>query len=355
MRRRVAGLAIALVSLVSVPAAAAAPAPIEVDLVGLQRGSIVEGTVSFTASASSPAGVKALELFIGDHLVASVTPDGVRQKLEIPHEWITPLIEGSSELAPNGEYAVRATAVANGGSEATSTVKVIVDNEAAAPSGLQTAVTPSGVLLSWDANAEPDLLGYIVERGEGSSFVALAETSERSFLDGVRVGRYSYRVIAVRHSSARSGGRQSLPSQIATVTVAAASKPTQLSGPVDPAGGSIAGGAPAPALRAGESFGPTGLPPGVALPGATGLPAAPEPPTVWGSYEAELPFELPDGGIPLSAQRTEAVGSRWSPVPADGMRWIAAGMLLLAIAALFRLLALRLDVIAGPREIKLKL
>jgi hypothetical protein len=330
------------ITVLALPASAAPGDAVEVELKGIQRGAVVEGTMELSARASSPAGIKKIELAIGGRVVETVNPSGVKQQVDLPYSWVTSMKAGSSEPSPNGEYDIVATATANGGAGAVATTRVIVDNPAATPTGLVAGVTGRGVALSWDANPEPDLVGYQVERSVDGDFEILGETAEPSALDAVGPGTYSYRVTAIRSSAARSSGRPSAPSEPILVSIqGAAGSP----GDNPPGKGTFT---PTRGFKLEEgAIAPRGLPSTAGLPGAVGLPALPAPAPKWGTYEAELPYEIPEGGISLSAQRAGS-GRDWTLLPSDGLRWVAAGALLLALASLLRLFAQRLDLIAGP-------
>lgn len=339
-------------------AAVAAPAgTIRVRLDGLQRGAIIEGAVSFTSTASSPAGIKKLEVMIDDLLVAETAPSNFKQEVQVPYDWSTMFKRDSAEAAPNGEYEVKIIATANGGADEQLITRVVVDNTPAAPTGLVATAGTEEVQLTWQPNTEPDLLGYQIERLVAGEFVVVGETTETTFIDPVEPGEHQYRVIAVRNSVARSTGRPSLPSPEVTVGVAAPTtdekgNPQFGVDPTGTTGSSAKGGFDV----AGGSFAPRGLPSGAALPGSVGLPDVPamagEAETPWGTYEEELPYELPEGGIPLSASQRD-LGQTWTLLPSDGLRWVALGALMLAIAALLRLVARRLEALAGPPELKL--
>lgn len=354
-------LLIALLLLVAAPSAAlAAPGDaVELELAGIQRGSVVEGTVSFKAMASSAAGIKKVELWVEDTMVGSIEPSGIKQRVELPYEWVTNFYEGSSELAANGNYEIKARAVANGGADKTTTATVIVDNAPAIPSNVQATPVDDGVSLAWSPNPEPDILGYQIERGDGTTFEIVGETAETWFDDLAAPGDYVYRIVAVRNSTARTTGRPSAPSEplaVSVVAPAAAGSGSSKGG--THALGSVGGRKEAPrGFKVRESsFAPRGLPSGIALPGSVGLPDLPEADAVeWGTYEERLPYELPDGGVQLSATMpTDDDGfMSWSVVPPDGLRWVAGGLLLLAMAALLRLIAKRIDMITEPAELKL--
>ena len=73
----------------------------------------------------------------------------------------------------------------------------------AAPKGLSVVAGPGSINLSWDANQEPDLAGYIVLRGEapGDTLLPLtpAAITATNFEDkSARPGvRYAYAIVAI--------------------------------------------------------------------------------------------------------------------------------------------------------------
>ena len=90
----------------------------------------------------------------------------------------------------------------------------------AAPAGLQIVAGPDGVSLSWNANTEPDLGGYLVLRGEATGDTLqpltkepVAETSYRdtTVTSGVR---YVYAVVAVDKSEPRNTSAQSARQEV---------------------------------------------------------------------------------------------------------------------------------------------
>lgn len=347
-------LLVAFFLIASYPASAfAAPGEaVQVKLGGVQRGAVIEGTAGLTAEATSAAGIKRIEIKVGDQVVESAEPSGVKQQVDLSYAWVTTLQIASSDLALNGEYTVTARAVANGGADSVTTATVIVDNPAATPAGVTAISTDEGVQVAWEPNPEPDLLGYQIERNDGTGFAIIGETTETSVIDPVGYGTYAYRVTAIRSSAARSSGRPSSPSAEAAITIEEAAAKGS-AGRSDEAG--TFGG-----LEANRGFkvadgaiAPRGLPSGVRLPGAVGLPDLPEPATEWGTFEEELPYEIPEGGIPLSATLPEVGETTWTLIPSDGLRWIAAGALLIALATLLRLVASRLKLLEGPPPLKL--
>lgn len=355
--KRLALLACVAAFVASSTAALAAPAgAIRIRLEGIQRGAIIEGGVSFAAQASSAAGIKRLEISIEDSVVAAVEPSNFKQEVELPYDWTTMFEHASAELAPNGEYAIKVLAVANGNADERLVANVTVDNPAAMPTGLVATPGAEQVELSWNPNPEPDLLGYRVERMVSGSFVVVGETTETSYLDTVDPGEHSYRIVAVRNSTARSSGRPSVPSAEVTVSVAAPSTDAEGEPHFGVGPPAATKGAGTRGAIGGASFAPRGLPSGAALPGSIGLPDVPEVTEAAapgsGTYEETLPYDLPEGGIPLSASQPE-LGESWTLLPSDGLRWVALGSLFLAIATLLRLVARRLEAVAGPPELKL--
>ena len=90
----------------------------------------------------------------------------------------------------------------------------------AAPAGLQIVAGPEGVSLSWNANSEPDLGGYLVLRGEATGDTLqpltkepVAETNYRdtTVTSGVR---YVYVIVAVDKSEPRNTSAQSARQEV---------------------------------------------------------------------------------------------------------------------------------------------
>ncbi len=76
----------------------------------------------------------------------------------------------------------------------------------AKPAGLSGKVDKTMVRLSWTANAEADLDGYVVERKSGDDWEQLGGLRKKAeYVDGsVRIGKYGYRVTAYDKSGNRS-------------------------------------------------------------------------------------------------------------------------------------------------------
>jgi hypothetical protein len=90
----------------------------------------------------------------------------------------------------------------------------------AAPKGLQVVAGPDGISLSWDANTEEDLAGYIVLRGESPDETLhplmtepIRETNYRD--TAVKSGvTYVYRLVAVDKATPPNTSAQSEPARV---------------------------------------------------------------------------------------------------------------------------------------------
>jgi hypothetical protein len=178
--------------------------------------------VSLGPAPAPPGGLRAqydAKAITLDWLPATPAADGyvvyeVKQGVPAPSPLnATPLQETAFadvrlEFGVERCYAVRAVAkAASGGmieSEASSACVTAKDAFApAAPAGVAAVASPGAISLIWDANAEPDLAGYLILRGEapGEKLQALTpapirETTYRD--DTVKPGvRYVYSIVAV--------------------------------------------------------------------------------------------------------------------------------------------------------------
>ena len=90
----------------------------------------------------------------------------------------------------------------------------------AAPQGLRAAAVAEGISLSWDANTEPDLAGYVVLRGETPDGTLQPLTPEpirvTTYRDTtVEPGvRYVYALVAVDTASPPNTSAQSAPQDV---------------------------------------------------------------------------------------------------------------------------------------------
>lgn len=133
----------------------------------------------------------------------------------------------------NGRYRVDVTATGrdgtldtNGDETSTASADFVVDAPPAPPGTVTTAVTDDRkVRVSWPANAEPDLVGYEVQRQLGSApwaQVAVTGTGTRNVLDAATAekgGTYRYRVVAFRASADAGKLNPSQPSSTSTAKV----------------------------------------------------------------------------------------------------------------------------------------
>ena len=350
-----AGLVVGLMVGSAVPAAA--QTGVTAKVLAPNDGEVVVGTVTVRGEGSSAAGVRSVKLFIEDSLVATRETSEVRQRLEVEHSWSTGGIR-------NGWYQVRVEVAGGGGGSATSQLNVRVDNAPQTPANFSGSVRDQTVSLAWAANPEPDISGYRIEVFSGDSWSVVTETGSTNYAAEVAPGSYQYRISALRNSPTMPGGRPSDPTSPIAVTVEAP-PPDAVPG----SGGSVGGGGPtkgtgnqriygsdgrgtrrdvtATARRfasGGLSFG------GLSLPGQLGLPSLPTSDFEWGTYKEQLPYSLPEGGIPLTAAPPRlAALSTTKVIPLDALRWVAAGALMIAIAGLLQLLGLRAEVIEKLR------
>ncbi len=366
MRRILVCLGITFVMATAAPAWS--DAAVDASFVNVSDGQVVAESVSLQAKGSSPAGVAKVVMTIDGVTVASVAPSSKKTEVPISFGWNTRTAP-SGGVSRNGRYTVVVQAVDKDGSSDSAKVGVVVDNTPVQPSGLQASISHDQIKVSWSRNPEPDITGYVLERDSGGGFAKLAETDGTSFVDWAEPGHHTYRVIALR--SGASGNKASSPSAPVSITVDDEPAPSASPGGTGgydrtpgttPTGGTTGGFPKRSATTARgnsgsgnklsvgvDGFAAAGLPSGVALPGTTGLPSLPSAPAAddalgWGTYEEELPYDLPRGGVPLSAQvQNVAARAPFRVIPPDGMRWLAAGMWLLVAAALSAFAASRME------------
>lgn len=379
-------IAIAAAALMINAAPVLAAPGMSVTLSGIGNGAVVSGTVSLNAEGSSALGVKSLAIQIDGVTVASKDGNGNQQNMSVGYSWDTTVSTGSSQIARNGEYSIRATGSATGGSSDDASITVLVDNAPATPSGVAASPQGEGISVTWNANPEPDIVGYRVERDSGSGFGTAGTTDRTSFFDGVGPGTHNYRVVALRSSPSTTGGKPSSPSSSASATInAAAGDPgSDGSGYSDGGAGGDTGGTSGGfdggyqgggsglgstkhgggsgfgggikstkngfVTSDGRRFGASGLgiSGGLALPGLTGFgnfPSLSNTSAVeWGSFEKKLPYQL-EKGVQEAAQLVGtniAAKSPWRIIPPDGLRWVAAGLLVFVIALALQFASLRL-------------
>jgi hypothetical protein len=307
---------------------------IEVELASPSEG-VYAGVVSIAGRASSPAGIKRAELFVDDHVVATEEPNDYSRDIELSFEWDSRFTPDLDEWGPNGRYDIGIRAVANGERNAQEeSIEIAVDNAPETPSRLATDVQGAAVSLSWPPNPEPDILYYIVQRDSGGGYVPVARRKSPGFYEIADAGSHAYRVLAVRRSPTIDEGQTSLPSSAVAVRIS--------SDAADDAGGfDVEGGGSAPT-------GLTGGLPDLAL--ATGLPPLPGAEASssdrWGGYEGRLPYgkmKVPPKFRLVKGASDDARDRWWNVIPPDGLRWVAAGALLIVLSAQARLFARRLS------------
>jgi hypothetical protein len=260
------------------------------------------------------------------------------------------------------------------------------------------------VVVTWNANPEPDITGYQVERDSGSGWSSVGKVNGTSLTDSPSAGSYNYRVTAFRYSPI-DGEKASAPSGSAWANVPAASTGGGggTSGGGDGSssgdgggyysggggyyggngGGGNSAGSPIPGYGdnkdgkngkggkgsgggspwdlgfgslGGFHIGGIGLPSHLSLPGSRGsLSLSAQEDIDWGTYQEELPYSL--GGANGSAFPDEFLGglgtaSRYdyAVIPPDGLRWVAAGLWFLVAAALLKFLERRLAANEKPAE-----
>ncbi|MDQ1437358.1 MAG: hypothetical protein QOK43_987 [Acidimicrobiaceae bacterium] len=132
----------------------------------------------------------------------------------------------------NGRYRVTVTARGRDGTidqtpseTAVLTRDVAVEVKPATPTGVGAKVGKGrDVVVSWNPNTEPDILGYQVQRrhGDDVDWTAAGNVAETTFDDTATTtqgGSYRYRVLAIRRGSTAEQGLASDPSTEQSVDV----------------------------------------------------------------------------------------------------------------------------------------
>jgi hypothetical protein len=283
--------------------------------------------------------------------------------------------------AYNGNYRITVTvqgkdSVISSTSTSTATEDVAVDAKPVTPANVKAAVgTDRSVTLTWDANPEPDIIGYQIQRSLGSNqWSAAGNTSDTSFTDTAtesRGGTYQFRVIAVRPSSASDQGIASDPSAPASAAVADPPTATTAAGSGSGSGsgsgtgsgsGSRSGGGTGTTVP-GNRAGSTDTSPLVATNGTVDLhqfaalldanrKPAPTAPTVTEpdpGFNQRLPFKGRKGAAEVGADGTALAAGGHESGGSEGRQPIAfVAASLLATVVLMHLLWLKRQVDKGP-------
>lgn len=215
---------------------------------------------------ASPNSLTGTRRLVGKILVEVVSPDDASRKAvaEVGANG------GSSQrvivLLPlpfNGRYEAKITATddhgALGGDTSTKESEFFLAAPPAPPKGLKAVIdiATRAVTLSWEPNAEPDLLYYLVLRARGDgAFEPLGKVDkapEPSFVDPSTAeagGEYRYQVVAVRLGATAAEDKR-VPSEPALAAIAV----PDLAGPgttIVPGGPAGPGGNPATTVAGGR-------------------------------------------------------------------------------------------------------
>ena len=195
--------------------------PPQVKIFGPVPGARVSGVVDIRGTAYSRDDFKVYRVSVG----AGVSPtvwqllrqSSAPAQADILMQWHT---LGLSEGAP---YSLKLEAEDINGNVSAEQISVTIDNQAPTPpTGLTARVTNTNVALIWNANHEPDLLGYLVYRNgrlvqvnaSGSDLRPFAVRTPAYTDQAVVDGSHTYTVAAIDQA-----GNVSAPSALVTATV----------------------------------------------------------------------------------------------------------------------------------------
>lgn len=293
-------------------------------------GAVLSEVVTLHGRTSSPAGIKTAELLVDGEVVTTVAPADFQQEVDVLFNWDTRLTPDESGATSNGSYSIAVRGVTNGERAVdVDTVSVMLDNSPQAPTDLEAEVDGRELRLTWDANPEPDVFAYQVWRAQGKRFSPHGRVDVPGFYEELDPGTYTYAVVALRRSPSARKGRPSAASDPLSVVV---------NGGPDGNSSFVVGG---------KGAGPKGLPTGFDLPsfGEAGLPKLPSLASAGSEedagFEKKLPYKVPKEFRVLSKPTDERT-RWWNSIPPDGLRWVAAGLLLLVVAAQARFIAARI-------------
>ncbi len=195
--------------------------PPQVKIFGPVPGARVSGVVDIRGTAYSRDDFKVYRVSVG----AGVSPtvwqllrqSSAPAQADILTQWNT---LGLSDGAP---YSFKLEAEDINGNVSSEQISVTIDNQAPTPpTGLTARVTNTNVALTWNANHEPDLLGYLVYRNgrlvqvnaSGSDLRPFAVRTPAYTDQAVVDGSHTYTVAAIDQA-----GNVSAPSALVTATV----------------------------------------------------------------------------------------------------------------------------------------
>jgi hypothetical protein len=232
-----------------------------------------------------------------------------------------------------------------------------------APSGVSTSVDEQKrvVTISWNANPEPDILGYLVFRG-GKGIAYVPETTKyQDALKDLPAGEYEYQVYAVRED-ANPDDKQTLTSAPTRTTANVKSAPT-----VALSGSSTATTTPRSTSGSSGSSGSGNRPPSSGgrvnlsgysnlLPDRSELPLAPSSRTTEADdgFSEDLPFAAGSPRTSIVSGEAAAEQLNGDPVSASGdsrpesLLFLAAGLLVTVI--LMHVLWIKSEVDRVPLE-----
>ena len=243
-----------------------------------------------------PEGTVTGQISLGTHTLGGTSVDKVTMRLSLggqPDVTANQAPTGNTfsfpvDLPRNGSYDVTISALwkhtafgdsTTGTAAATRTFLVAVFP--ARPKNVRTAVDAASrsVAVTWDKNAEPDLIRYEVRRFKGTSSdfttVAKPRPSETSFVDATTSaagGDYRYQVVAVRKGVPGNEELSSDPSEMTAESTAKVPDPPPPPTTAAPAGSAGTAGTAGAAAAAGGGTGtassiPAGSPGALTTPG----------------------------------------------------------------------------------------
>jgi len=320
--------ALGVVAALTAPAVLVDPAPAAADTAVSFSAPASDGTI-FTATAVRLAG----NVFAGSGTVTSVVVTVTAAAGPVTTATLVPTSPGPSYtwswtpvLDVNGRYTANAVAtvvVAPGApaAQAAATVTFILNAPPVAPTGLTSALDPRtrAVTLTWAANPEPDVSGYLVLRAAPGgalkplNIVAAPAHGYRDAEVGSEpAGMWRYAVVALRPGW-QSG---TVPSpQSLTATVSIATPPGRGATRISPAARPATRPAPAAAPAVAPAVPAPALAPAVPAPGVT--PGLPAPAVAPAAPAPGVTPGLPAPGVATGPTAATTPSTRAAPLPAS--------------------------------------